>query len=59
MFTAPEQRAVVPGPYARAGDIVAFFASLVAPYPYEKLYHFQSRTRFSSGRAFETSIPIQ
>ena len=46
LFTAPEQRSVAPGPFARAGDVVDFFGSLVAPFPYEKLYHFQSETRF-------------
>jgi aminopeptidase N len=46
LYTAPEQRAFAPGPFARAGEIVRFFASLVGPFPYEKLAHLQSATRF-------------
>jgi aminopeptidase N len=46
VFTAPEQHNVVPGEFVHAREIVAFFASLVGPFPYEKLYHFQSMTRF-------------
>ena len=34
------------GPFARAGEIVQIFASLVGPFPYEKLAHLQSSTRF-------------
>lgn len=32
--------------FRRAGDIVAYFSSLVAPFPYEKLAHVESATRF-------------
>lgn len=46
VYVAPEQRKVLPGAFARAGDIVRFFASTVAPFPYEKLAHLQSATRF-------------
>jgi aminopeptidase N len=46
VYTAPEQRGVVPGPFARAGEIVQLFARLVGPFPYEKLAHLQSSTRF-------------
>ena len=46
VFAAPEQQRVLPGAFARAGDIVAFYASLVGPFPYEKLYHLQSETRY-------------
>ncbi|MEO7083029.1 MAG: M1 family metallopeptidase [Gemmatimonadaceae bacterium] len=46
VYTAPEQRNVVPGPFARAGEIVQLFSSLVGPFPYEKLAHLQSSTRF-------------
>ena len=46
VYVAPEVRDFVPGPFARAGDVVAYFASLVAPFPYEKLAHVQSSTRF-------------
>jgi aminopeptidase N len=46
VYTAPEQRSFMPGPFAHAGEIVRFFASLVGPFPYEKLAHLQSATRF-------------
>jgi aminopeptidase N len=46
VYVAPEQRRSLPGDFARAGDIVEFFARLVAPFPYEKLAHVQSSTRF-------------
>jgi aminopeptidase N len=46
VYVAPEQRRVLPGAFAKAGDIVKFFATQVAPFPYEKLAHVQSATRF-------------
>ena len=46
VYVFPEQRKVLPGAFARSGDIVRFFASKVAPFPYEKLAHLQSATRF-------------
>lgn len=46
VYVAPEQRGVLPGDFARAGDIVEFFARTVGPFPYERLSHLQSTTRF-------------
>ena len=46
VYVAPEQWGVLPGAFARAGEIVKFFASTVGPFPYEKLAHVQSSTRF-------------
>lgn len=46
VYTAPEQRPTLPGAFAQAGEIVKYFASLVGPFPYEKLAHLQSATRF-------------
>jgi aminopeptidase N len=46
VYTAPEQRTFLPGPFARASEIVQLFSRLVAPFPYEKLAHLQSSTRF-------------
>jgi aminopeptidase N len=46
VYTAPEQDAAMPGPFARAGEIVQLFSSLVGKFPYEKLAHVQSSTRF-------------
>ena len=46
VYVAPEQRGFLPGPFAHAGQIVELFSRLVAPFPYEKLAHVQSSTRF-------------
>ena len=46
VYTAPEQRTMLPGAFGQAGEIVRYFASLVGPFPYEKLAHLQSSTRF-------------
>ncbi len=46
VWTTPSKRAVVPGYFARAGEIVALFSRLVAPFPYEKLAHVASSTRY-------------
>lgn len=46
VWTLPKQRPNMPGHFARAGDIVALFSRLVGPFPYEKLAHVASTTRF-------------
>lgn len=46
VWTTPQQRAVVPGSFARAGDIVSFFSRTIGPFPYEKLAHVSSSTRY-------------
>jgi len=46
VYVAPEQWGVLPGNFSKASDIVQFFASTVGPFPYEKLAHLQSSTRF-------------
>src|SRR5207237_410387 len=46
VYTAPEQKSFSPGSFARAGEIVQLFSRLVGPFPYEKLAHLQSSTRF-------------
>jgi aminopeptidase N len=46
VYTAPEQRVMLPGPFARAAEIVKLYSQLVGKYPYEKLAHLQSSTRF-------------
>ena len=46
VWVAPEVLDFLPGPFAQAGPIVEHFARLVAPFPYEKLDHVQSSTRF-------------
>ena len=46
VYVSPELRDYAPGPFNDAGAMVAYFARLVGPYPYEKLAHLQSATRF-------------
>ena len=46
LWTSPSRRAAMPGSFARAGDIVAFFSTLAGPFPYEKLAHVASSTRY-------------
>ena len=46
VYTAPEQRPILPGAFAEADSIVTFFARTVGPFPYEKLAHLQSSTIF-------------
>ncbi len=46
VWTSPDRRAAMPGSFARAGEIVTLFSTLVGPFPYEKLAHVASSTRF-------------
>ncbi len=46
VWTTPAQRAVTPGNFQRAGDMVALFTRLAGPFPYEKLAHVSSSTRY-------------
>jgi aminopeptidase N len=46
VFAMPENRDWLPGPFNAAPAIVALFERLVGPFPYEKLAHVQSATRF-------------
>jgi aminopeptidase N len=46
VYVLPENRDWMPGPFAAAPRIVALFERLVGPFPYEKLAHLQSETRF-------------
>lgn len=48
VYVAPELRRTMPGNFAKAGDMVRFFASQVGPFPYEKLAHVQSATRYGA-----------
>jgi aminopeptidase N len=44
VYTTPEVRDYMPGPFATARGIVEWMSSLVGPFPYEKLAHVQSST---------------
>ena len=46
VYTAPEHRRTLPGNFARAGEIVRWMGSTIAPFPYEKLAHVESSTRY-------------
>lgn len=46
VYVAPEQQRILPGEFKRAGDIVEFYSRLVGTFPYEKLAHVQSSTRY-------------
>jgi aminopeptidase N len=46
VWVMPEHSAWLPGPFAAAPAIVSYFEELVGPFPYEKLAHLQSATRF-------------
>jgi aminopeptidase N len=46
VWSTPAQRAVTPGNFARAGDMVTLFTRLAGPFPYEKLAHVSSSTRY-------------
>ena len=46
VYVMPENRDWLPCPFAAAAPIVSLFESLVGPFPYEKLAHVQSATRF-------------
>jgi aminopeptidase N len=46
VWITPDVRSYMPGPFAKAGDIVSLYSRLVGPFPYEKLAHVQSSTRY-------------
>jgi len=46
VYVFPEVKKNMPGNFAKAGDIVRFFSQKVGPFPYEKLAHVQSATRY-------------
>ena len=46
IYVMPEHRKWLPGPFLAVGPIMSFFERLVGPFPYEKLAHLQSSTRF-------------
>jgi aminopeptidase N len=45
-WTAPEQAVWMPGHFESAGRIVEFYARTIGAYPYEKLGHLQTTTRY-------------
>ena len=46
LYLAKDQPPGIPAAFREAAGIVAFYSSLIGPFPYEKLAHLQSTTRF-------------
>jgi aminopeptidase N len=46
VWVAPEVRPTMPGAFSQAAAIVDWYAHIVAPFPYEKLAHVESATRW-------------
>src|SRR5256884_6288851 len=46
VYVEPRLADFLPGPFRSAADIVSYFGSLVGPFPYERLAHLESSTRF-------------
>lgn len=46
VYTFPEQRRIAPGAFAEADSMLTLFARTFGPFPYAKLAHLQSLTRF-------------
>ena len=46
VYTAADAGVAVPRAFSSAADIAAFYTSIVAPFPYEKLAHVESTTIF-------------
>jgi len=46
VYVLPESRAWLPGVFTATGPIMSLYERLVAPFPYEKLAHLESSTRF-------------
>jgi aminopeptidase N len=46
VYVLPENRSWLPGPFSAVEPIMTLFEGLVGPFPYEKLAHLQSETRF-------------
>lgn len=46
LWASPYVRDYLPGPFAQAGAMVQFFSRVIGPFPYEKLAHVQSATRY-------------
>ncbi|MDQ6829320.1 MAG: M1 family metallopeptidase [Gemmatimonadota bacterium] len=46
VYVFPEDRAFLPGPFAESRAMVDWFSTIIGPFPYEKLSHLESSTRF-------------
>jgi aminopeptidase N len=63
VYVFPESRDFLPGPFTHSPGIVRLFSELVAPFPYEKLAHLQSSTRYggmeNAGAIFYADGPFR
>ena len=63
VYVFPEARDFLPGPFVHAPGIVRLFSELIAPFPYEKLAHLQSSTRYggmeNAGAIFYADAPFR
>ena len=63
VYVAPESRDFLPGPFSYAPGMVRLFSELIAPFPYEKLAHLQSSTRYggmeNAGAIFYADGPFR
>lgn len=63
VYVYPESRDFLPGPFSHAPEIVRLFSEIVAPFPYEKLAHLQSSTRYggmeNAGAIFYADGPFR
>ncbi len=63
VYVFPESRDFLPGPFSHAPDMVRLFSELIAPFPYEKLAHLQSSTRYggmeNAGAIFYADAPFR
>jgi aminopeptidase N len=59
----PESRDFLPGPFVHAPEMVRLFSELIAPFPYEKLAHLESSTRYggmeNAGAIFYADAPFR
>jgi aminopeptidase N len=46
VWITPDVRDYMPGPFSRAAEMVSWMSRVIGPYPYEKLAHVQSTTRY-------------
>ena len=63
VYVFPESRDFLPGPFSHAPEIVRLFSELIAPFPYEKLAHLESSTRYggmeNAGAIFYADAPFR
>ncbi len=63
VYVFAESRDFLPGPFVHAPEMVRLFSELIAPFPYEKLAHLESSTRYggmeNAGAIFYADAPFR